>query len=101
MTGKKVEGRDKILSLQESYAWHKSCTNESDDRSNNAISLNEVQRRVPDGLIHAESFGELQLSLGKAAPPRVSIDSLIFNSSSGKEGGERGCSASSPEPSDT
>jgi hypothetical protein len=52
-------------------------------------------------LIQAESFGALQFNLGKTAPPRDSIDSLIFNSSSGKDGGGEGCSDSSPDPSDT
>jgi len=43
-----------------------------------------VQWRVPDGL-SMQSFGVLQLSLGKTAPPRVSIDSLIFNSRERRE----------------
>jgi len=49
-----------------------------------AVSLDEVQWRVPDGL-SMQSFGVLQLSLGKTAPPRVSIDSLIFNSRERRE----------------
>lgn len=53
------------------------------------ISLKELHLRLPFGLIQAESLGELQLSFGKMDPPRVSIDWLICDSSSGKEGG--GC----------
>lgn len=60
--------------------------------------------RDPFGLIQAESLGELQLSLGKIAPPRVSIDLLICDSSSGKDGGGGGgdedCSDSLSDCSD-
>ncbi|KOM29529.1 hypothetical protein LR48_Vigan721s001100 [Vigna angularis] len=84
---KKLWGLAEDLSWHESYAWHKSWTNESDAQNKSAMSLKLVHRRVPTVPIQAESFGALQLSLGKTAPLRYTMDSLIFNSSSGKEGG--------------
>jgi len=43
-------------------------------------------------LIQAKSLGALLFNLGKTEPPSDSTDSLIFNSSSGKVGGGKGCS---------
>ncbi|KAL6962402.1 hypothetical protein U1Q18_037360 [Sarracenia purpurea var. burkii] len=46
--------------------------------------------RLPVELIQVESLGALQFSLGKTASPRDSIASLIYRSSSGKEGAGEG-----------
>ncbi|KAI3814925.1 hypothetical protein L1987_14574 [Smallanthus sonchifolius] len=62
--------------------------------------LQSVHLRLAFGLIQAASLGELQLSLGKMAQPRVLIDSLICDSSSGKEGGGSGGDVCSDSLSD-
>lgn len=50
------------------------------------MSRKDSQRRDPTAEIHAASLGELQLSLGKTAPPRAEMDWLTADSRSGNDG---------------
>lgn len=50
------------------------------------MSTKDAQRRDPSAEIHAASLGELQLSLGKTAPPRAEMELLTADSRAGKDG---------------